>query len=138
MKKSIIAILILSAGYLLPQQAKAQVRVGVNINIGDQPSWRAPGYDYVEYYYLPDIECYYYVPRHQFVYLSGNNWVFSASLPARYRGYDLYKGYKVVINQPRAYKYYSQHRVRYGRGNSYRGNDHHDNGRHRGWKKHHH
>lgn len=138
MKKTILAILFLTTAYILPQQSKAQVRVGININIGDQPAWRAPGYDYVEYYYLPEIECYYYVPRHQFVYLSGNNWVFSATLPARYRGYDLYRGYKVVINQPRAYMYYQQHKVKYNRGNSFRRGEHHGNGRHRGWHKRHH
>ena len=35
------------------------------------------GYDYAEYYYLPDIEAYYYIPRRQFVYMAGGHWVFS-------------------------------------------------------------
>lgn len=99
--------------------AKAQVGVNVNINIGAQPVWGPVGYDYVDYYYLPDIETYYYVPTHQFIYLSGGRWVFAYSLPSAYRGYDLYNGYKVVINQPRAYQYYSTDKVRYGK---YRGN----------------
>src|SRR5213595_2518144 len=98
MKKILIVTAFLAAGLISTQSSSAQIRVGVNINIGDQPRWRAPGYDYVEYYYLPDIETYYYVPRHQFIYLSGNRWVFSASLPPRYRDYDLYSGYKVVVN----------------------------------------
>lgn len=143
MKKILVTTAIILAACFTSQQLNAQVRVGININIGDQPSWRAPGYDYVEFYYLPDIECYYYVPRHQFVYLSGGNWIFSASLPARYRGYNLYTGQKIVINQPRAYTYFNQHKVRYGgrhyyRDNDRRDNDRHDNGRHRGWNKHHH
>lgn len=129
MKKMIsaiaIGILVFSA---LPSQA--QIRVGVNINIGDQPRWRPAGYDYVEYYYLPDIQTYYYVPSHQFIYLSNGRWVFSASLPYRYRDYNLYSGYKVVINQPNAYRYYDQHRVRYAPREV-----RHDNGRHRGWYK---
>ncbi len=101
------------------KQADAQVRVNVNVNIGSQPSWGPVGYDYVQYYYLPDIDAYYYVPRHQFVYLSGGRWIFSASLPPAYRSYDLYSGYKVVINEPRAYQYYSTHRVKY---KGYKGN----------------
>ena len=127
---------LLFGSFALTQKTEAQVRVGININIGDQPSWRAPGYDYVEYYYLPDIQSYYYVPRHQFVYLSNGRWIFSASLPARYRGYDLHSGYKVVINRPNAYRYYEQDRVQY-RGNSFRNNGYrpHDNGRHNGWNK---
>jgi hypothetical protein len=97
--------------------AKSQVRV--NINIGSQPVWGPAGYDYVEYYYLPDIEAYYYVPRHQYVYLSGNRWVFSYSLPPRYSNYDVYSGYKVVVNEPRPYLHFQTDRERYSR---YRGN----------------
>jgi len=98
----------------------AQVRVNVNFNLSSQPSWGPRGYDYVEYYYLPDIDAYYYVPRHQFVYLTNGRWIFSASLPPRYHSYDLYSGYKVVINQPNAYMYYNQHRVKYGHYRGYR------------------
>jgi hypothetical protein len=101
------------------QSASAQVRVNVNVNIGSQPRWGPAGYDYVEYYYLPDIEAYYYVPSRQFIYLSGSNWIYSYSLPPRYRNYDLYHGYKVVVNEPRAYRYFDSHRVRYS---GYRGN----------------
>lgn len=118
MKKIIIgAVLFLSAACF--KDAAAQVRVNVNFNIGSQPVWGPVGYDYVEYYYLPDIEAYYYVPTRQFVYMSGSRWIFSASLPPRYRNYDLYSGYKVVVNRPRAYRYYNEDRRRYG---GYRGN----------------
>ena len=118
MKKLIIcAALFLSASFF--KDAAAQVRLNVNFNIGSQPVWGPVGYDYAEYYYLPDIETYYYVPTRQFVYLSGDRWVYSYSLPPRYRGYDLYSGYKVVVNRPRAYKYFNDDRVRY---RSYRGN----------------
>ena len=114
MKKVIIcAALFLSA--TLFKDASAQLRVNVNFNIGSQPVWGPVGYDYAEYYYLPDIEAYYYVPARQFVYLSGSRWVFSTSLPPRYRNYDLYSGYKVVVNKPRAYRYFNDDRVRYSR-----------------------
>lgn len=138
------------------KNAEAQVRVNLNVNIGSQPVWGPVGYDYAEYYYLPDIECYYWVPRHQFVYLSGDRWVFSANLPPRYRSYDLYSGYKVVVNEPRAYLHFQEDRREYSH---YRGdrdqmiirnsddpkyyvvpghpkfNNGHDNGLHKGWYK---
>ena len=118
MKKMIIcAGIFLSA--LAFNDAKSQVRVHVNFNIGSQPVWGPAGYDYAEYYYLPEIETYYYVPRHQFIYLSGGRWVFSTALPSRYRGYDLNRGYKVVINEPRPYRHFYRDREQYGR---YRGN----------------
>ena len=46
----------------------AQVRVNINFNVDSQPVWGPTGYDYVEYYYLPDIEVYYYVPQHRYYY----------------------------------------------------------------------
>ena len=120
MKKIILCgLLFISAATFKP--ADAQVRVNLNVNIGSQPVWGPVGYDYVQYYYLPDIGVYYYVPRHQFVYFSGGRWVFSTYLPPAYRGYDLYNGYKVVINEPRAYQYYSTHRVKYAGYKGYRG-----------------
>lgn len=118
MKKIIIcAALFLSAA--LYKDAAAQVRVHVNFNIGSQPVWGPVGYDYAQYYYLPDIESYYYVPTHQFIYMSDGRWIYSYSLPPRYRGYDLYSGYKVVMNEPRPYNHFYQDRVRYS---GYRGN----------------
>ena len=119
MKKIIVAGLF----FLLAttKQSDAQVSVNLNINIGSQPVWGPVGYDYVEYYYLPDIEAYYYVPGQQFVFFSNGRWVFSAYLPAVYRNYNLYSGYKVVINQPRAYQYFNSHKIKYagfkGKGN---------------------
>jgi hypothetical protein len=118
MKKFIIGSLFALAT-LTYQQANSQVRLSLGVNLGSQPNWGPSGYDHVDYYYLPDIESYYYVPTKQFVYLSGNRWVFSSSLPSRYRNYDLYSGYKVVVNQPNAYRYYNTHRTQYSQ---YRGN----------------
>lgn len=96
----------------MPFQAKAQV--SINVNIGSQPLWGPVGYDYVDYYYMPDIECYYHVPKRQFIYMEGSRWRFSASLPSRYRNYDLYGGYKVVVNSYRNFdhdrSYYSGYR----------------------------
>lgn len=118
MKKWTIAGLFLLTTIAASNRTEAQVNVGVNINIGSQPAWGPVGYERVEYYYMPDIETYYYVPRGQFVYISNGRWIFSAHLPPRYARYDLYSGYKVVVNRPHAYRYFNDHRVRYS---NYRG-----------------
>ena len=95
------------------ERATAQIRLNVNINLGNQPEWGPAGYDYVEYYYLPDIDVYYYIPQRQFIYFSNGRWVFGASLPYRYRSYNLYNSYKVVINEPRPYLHHEVYRTRY-------------------------
>lgn len=156
MKKILICLTLTISASVIFKNAGAQVRLNVNVNIGSQPVWGPVGYDYVDYYYLPDIECYYYVPNQQFIYLSGNRWVFSYSLPPRYRSYDLNTGYKVVVNEPRAYLHFQSDRVKY---RGYRDNrsqviirnsdepkyyvvkghpkyNGHDNGQHKGWDKH--
>ncbi|MEK7256671.1 MAG: hypothetical protein AAB316_18095 [Bacteroidota bacterium] len=116
-KHFLIAGLFLSL--LLAKPAGAQVNV--NINIGAQPVWGPVGYDYVEYYYLPEWEVYYYVPSRRFVYLDGGNWVFAAGLPPRFGHVDVFTTYKVVVNQPRAYVYFDDHRVKYAKFRKARG-----------------
>ena len=116
-------------------------QVKVNINIGDQPEWGPAGYNYAEYYYMPDIETYYSVPKKQFVYYSGNQWVFSNALPPTYAGYNLYSGYKAVFKTPEAYKYFNEHKIKYVRFKNYNGKqviikNKHDNGNHYGQYKH--
>ena len=116
--KKLFLVLLVAAISVISKPATAQV--SININIGSQPTWGPVGYDYVEYYYLPDIETYYYVPRRQFVYLTNGKWVFATYLPTRYRSYNLYSGYKVVINQPRPYLHFSTHKMKYAK---YKGNN---------------
>jgi hypothetical protein len=110
------------AGVLLIATActhKLEAQVNVSVNIGTQPAWGPTGYDHVDYYYIPDIQCYYYVPSHQFVYLNGNRWTFSNTLPHQYRDFDLFHSYKVVMNEPQPYLHYDQDRDKYGH---YKGN----------------
>jgi hypothetical protein len=78
MKKIILGAVILFAFAVAAKNSQAQVKVGVNINIGSQPVWGPVGYDYVDYYYLPDIDAYYYVPERQFIYLSNGRWAISS------------------------------------------------------------
>jgi hypothetical protein len=112
--KRVVSILITACILTLSSVSLSKAQVNVNVNIGAQPLWGPTGYDVVEYYYLPDLQTYYYVPSHQFVYLNGSNWVFANSLPARYRSYNLYSGYKVVINEPKPYLQFATHKVKYG------------------------
>lgn len=95
MKRTIfLAALIISA--FISQPSFAQV--SVSVNIGVQPIWGPVGYDHVDYYYLPDVDAYYDVPAHMFVYLDGGVWVHRAALPPRYANFDLYHAYKAVVN----------------------------------------
>lgn len=119
MKRISSVLLLVAIGSISAMHASAQV--SVSVNIGTQPQWGPVGYDRADYYYLPDVEAYYYIPRRQFIYLDAGRWVFAASLPGRYRGYDLYSGYKVVINQPRPYDHFYDHRDRYARYRNWRG-----------------
>lgn len=112
MKK--LSLLLAIGALCLPiSYARAQVQVSVNVNVGVQPQWGPTGYDRVDYYYLPAIETYYNVPQHQFIYFEGGRWIFAASLPARCSNYDLYGGYKVVINEPRPWLHHDMYRTRY-------------------------
>lgn len=110
MKKfMIMSVLVLSS--FIYKAADAQVNV--NINIGTQPEWGPAGYNRAQYYYLPDIDVYYHVSDRTFTYYEGNRWITSASLPARYHNYDLYRGYKVVVNESRPWVRHNEHIVRY-------------------------
>jgi len=102
--------------------SSVKAQVSVNVNIGSPPQWGPMGYSDVRYYYLPDIETYYDIHTSMFIYFVSGGWIQRAYLPSRYRNYDLYSGYKVVMvdyrgNSP--YTHFKEHKVKYKRG--YRG-----------------
>lgn len=111
MKRILLLTTILAGSLLIFKPASAQF--SASINIGVQPEWGPSGYDYAENYYLPDVEAYYCVPRRQFVYFDRGNWVYANSLPARCGNYDLYSGYKVVLNGRDPWMHFNQHRSMY-------------------------
>ena len=119
MKKWILTVLAMSMFGMLSQ---VNAQVSVSVNISSQPLWGPVGYSHVEYYYLPQYEVYYSVPRAQFVYLDGGNWIFASALPPRFGTVNVYNTYKVVINQPTPYLYYKTHKVKYAKykGGSYK------------------
>ncbi len=112
MKKIIFTAAIL-IGCLSFKTADAQLRINLGFNVGSQPEWGPVGYTHAEYYYMPDIDAYYDVPNHQYVYNQNNAWVRSSALPPRYQNYDLYHGYKVVVNQPNPWQHNADIRAKY-------------------------
>ena len=77
-----------------------------------QPKWLPAGN--AEYYFLPEIDTYYYVAGKQFIYQSGGYWTFSSYLPASQKQYDLNAANKIGINEPGAYRYFAEHKAKYG------------------------
>lgn len=106
---------------MLFKTADAQVQFSLGINIGSQPEWGPVGYDRVNYYYLPDIDAYYDVPANQYIYFRNNAWIHSVYLPVRYRNYDVYNGYKVVINDRNPWERNNIYKVKYAKFKGRRG-----------------
>lgn len=114
MKKIFLITCLLLLG-IVSQKANAQLRVGLNFNLGIQPQWGPEGYNHVSYYYLPDIDVFYNVASQQYIYQEGRRWIFARSLPNRYDNYDIYNGYKVVVNARTPYRRANTYRVKYAR-----------------------
>ena len=94
MKTTFFSFLLL---FTISLQGLSQIQVGVTIT---PPGW-APAYENVnrvQYYYLPDLEVYYDVWNHEFVYLEEGNWLFSPFLPPMYANYDLFGGHVVILD----------------------------------------
>ncbi len=107
-KQFLIVALLILAGF-----GQAEAQVNVHINIGQQPVWGPVGYERAQYYYMPDIESYYDIETGSYVYYEGDRWVTRKSLPPRYANYDLYHGYKVVINEPSPWVHHDRYRREY-------------------------
>ncbi|MEL1241844.1 hypothetical protein [Flavobacterium flavipallidum] len=131
---------IIAAFIIFTTSTSANAQVSVNVNIGTPPAWGPAGYANIDYYYLPDIECYYDIRHSQFIYFGNGRWIHARQLPVRYRNYDLYHGYKVVLHDYHGrtpYAYFKNHKVKYYKGYKgkpqkaigYRKYDKHDNGR---------
>ncbi len=121
MKKFIFAFALLIGIASFNNKVEAQ-SVNISINIGNQPAWGPVGYDYVDYYYMPDINCYYNVNLGLFYYPDRGRWISARYLPYAYRHYDLYGMYKVVlVNTVNPWRYNNVHYRDYGR---YKGHRH--------------
>lgn len=120
--KKIALKTILSLTLVFSLHCSTKAQLNLSINIGRQPAWGPTGYNHVDYYYLPDIESYYDVTNGQYIYQDGGRWIFANNLPPRYRSYDLYSGYKVVVNRPKPYLNFSRDRVSYATYRNWHGN----------------
>lgn len=109
--KKLLVVSMFAVASLFYNSVSAQI--SLNVNVGSQPLWGPAGYDHVDYYYLPDVDSYYNVPKKQFVNLNNGNWVFNNSLPTKYTNYNLYNGYKVVVNGDRPYLNYKNDKDKY-------------------------
>jgi hypothetical protein len=110
---------LIAVGIILLVSSAIQAQVSVNVNIGTPPAWGPVGYSNVDYYYLPDVEAYYDIRATQFIYFGGGKWIRSRYLPGPYRNYNLYNGYKVVLNDyhgSRPYSNFKNHKVKYYKG----------------------
>jgi hypothetical protein len=110
---------LIALGIILFASSTIHAQVSVNVNLGTAPAWGPSGYSNVDYYYLPDVEAYYDIRATQFIYLNGGTWTRSRYLPGQYRNYNLYNGYKVVLNDyhgSRPYSNFKSHKVKYYKG----------------------
>lgn len=114
MKKKILPILVVLS-FLMINSSQAQVRLNVNVNVGPRPVWGLPGNHVGDFYYFPEIDVYYNIPRSSFAYFDRGRWIYVSDLPRAYRHYDLRRGYKVVINDPNPFARPQFYRERYGR-----------------------
>jgi len=106
-------LFVIIVALFLSSAIDAQIHANLNFNLGSQPIWGPTGNDYVENYYLPDIEVYYNVPTHRYYYNENGRWIYSSYLPSRYRNYDLYNSHKVVINERNPWKNHDNYRNQY-------------------------
>jgi hypothetical protein len=97
MKKLFVVFAILIAS------VSAEAQVKINVNIGVQPAWGPTGYDYAGYYYFPELNVYYDVTSEQYVYFNNRQWIHAYRLPAYFGKPDLFRMYKVVINERNPY-----------------------------------
>lgn len=114
MKNLLLSTAFVVTALLTTNTSDAQVRVNVNLNIG-RPSWGIPGRQTANFYYMPEIDSYYDLQRSQFVYFDRGQWIYASQLPGMYRNYDLARGYKVFVNEPRPFVHADVYRKRYAR-----------------------
>ena len=108
--KKLIFILSLGLMFGMSHINKIEAQMHVSINIDVQPAWGPSGYNYVEYYYIPEINVYFDVINRMFYYPNRGRWISALFLPVAYSYYDFYSLYKIVLNgvfQP--WRYNSNH-----------------------------
>ena len=111
MKRLLLITVLFIGGLIAPKTADAQIQV--RVNIGVQPIWGPVGFEYVEYYYIPEIDVYYHVPTREFIYYKNGRWIARRTLPAMYRHFDFYRTRVVVVNEYRPFLRHHEIKRRY-------------------------
>ncbi len=104
---------LITASFLFGISGSLNAQINLNFNVDKQPIWGPTGYDYVQYYYLPDIETYYSVPQHRYYYYNNGRWIYSSNLPSRYKNFDIYNSYKVVVNERKPWQKHKDFKEKY-------------------------
>jgi hypothetical protein len=112
MKKALLAVLIPGA-LLLVSETKAGTGIRSSVTGSMHSSRETTSYFESQYYYLPEIDLYYDIVNRWYIYFERNRWVYNSELPAMYRGYNLARGYKVLINEYKPYLHASEYREQY-------------------------
>ena len=118
MKRLLLIAVLFIGGLIAPKAAEAQIQV--RVNIGVQPIWGPVGFEYVEYYYIPEIDVYYHVPSGEFIYYKNGRWINRRYLPAKYRNFDFFRTRVVVINERRPFLRHYEIKRRYANYRDYR------------------
>lgn len=101
-----------------------QAQESLDYNLVPPPSWGPAGYTDVRYYYLPDVESYYDIYASQFVCYINGEWLHRNSLSSPNKNYDLYDGYKIVMEDylgSAPYQFFQDQKMKYPIG--YRGEE---------------
>lgn len=111
--KKLFYVALFLGGLALAKPASAQINV--SLNIGVQPQWGPVGYDYARYYYMPEMDMYYDVANRSYLYYNGRSWISNRNIPRQYGHVNLYRTYKVVVNDENPWRNHRHYRDRYGR-----------------------
>ncbi|WP_448701437.1 hypothetical protein ACFGVR_04525 [Mucilaginibacter sp. AW1-3] len=114
MKK--VTLTMLSAFLMLAAVNTTKAQVSLSVHIGTPPVWAPAAYaNNTRYYYIPEIDSYYDAQRGGYYYNDGPDWVFSASLPGFYAGYNIASLHHVPVRYygDRPYTYFASRRTVY-------------------------
>lgn len=110
--KKLVYLSVLLGALFFAKPSTAQINI--NINIGNSlPAWGPSGYNSARYYYMPEYDLYYDVVAAKYVWWEKNNWQMRSKLPARLAHIDLYRTYKVVLNDRNPWNNHNSNHSKY-------------------------
>ncbi|MBK0378867.1 hypothetical protein [Mucilaginibacter segetis] len=123
MKKIALLSAILMGG-MVYNTANAQISIHIGLNIPTHrvyvpvqtsvPVYNDEFDDSDDYYYLPEVDAYYSIPRRAYFYFDGGRWISAAYLPGAYRDFDWRTARRYEVHARRPYLHAEVYRSRYG------------------------